>query len=101
MNRKEKDFGNWKCPTEKLPEKSHDIPKRERRTVQRGQTLDTPGNQPSTFTALSQKIFSIEDLNKQSQKKSIHPWLTNKSNEDEKCDLNCLMNVTASQSTLL
>ena len=70
-------------PTAKLPEKSHDIPKCERRTVQRGQTLDTPGNQPSTFTALSQKIFSIEDLNKQVQKKSIHPWLTNKSNEDE------------------
>ena len=70
-------------PTEKLPEKSHDIPKRERRTVQRRQTLDTPGNQRSTSTALSQKIFSIEDLNKQVQKKSIHPWLTNKSNEDD------------------
>ena len=69
--------------TEKLPEKSHDIPKRERRTVQRRQTLDTPGNQPSTSTALSQKIFSIEDLNKQVQKESIHPWLTNKSNEDD------------------
>ena len=70
-------------PTEKLPEKSHDIPKRERRTVQRRQTLDTPSNQPSTSTAPSQKIFSIEDLNKQVQKKSIHSWLTNKSNEDE------------------
>ena len=65
-------------PTEKLPEKSHNIPKPERRTVQRRQTLDT-----STSTALSQKIFSIEDLNKQVQKKSIHPWLTNKSKEDE------------------
>ena len=82
---KRKTLVTGSVPTKRFPEKSHrhDISKRERRTVQRRQTLDTPGNQPSTSTALSQNIFSVEDLNKQVQKKSIHPWLTNKSNEDE------------------
>ena len=83
LNRKEKTFVTGSVSTEKLPEKSHDIPNRERSTLQRRQTLDPLGNQLSTSTAPSQKIFSIEDLNKQVQKKNIHPWLTNKSNEDE------------------
>jgi len=70
-------------PTEKLPEKSHDIPKRERRTLQRRQTFDTLGNQPSTSSGPSQKSFDIDDLNRQVQKTSIYPWLTSKLNEEE------------------
>ena len=70
-------------PTEKLPEKSHDIPKCERRTIERRQTFNMLGSQRSTSTALTQQIYNIKDLNKQVQQKSIDPWLANKLNEDK------------------
>jgi hypothetical protein len=67
-------------PTEKIPEKSHDIRKPECCILQQ-KTFDTPS--PSTSTTPCQQIFSIDDLNQQLQWKNIHPWLVDKSNEEE------------------
>lgn len=80
LSGKRKTLITGSVPTEKIPEKSHDIRKPERSILQR-KTFDT--SCPSTSTAPCQQIFSIDNLNQQLQQKNIHPWLVDKSNEEE------------------
>ena len=66
-------------PTETLPEKSHEAPKRERRPLVKNVEID----QPSKSYQHALQYCDFEDFTKQLEKKNIQPVQFEKSNEDE------------------
>ena len=66
-------------PTENLPEKSHEAPKRERRPLVRNADID----QPSTSYQPALQYCDFEDFTNQPEKENIQPWEFEKSNEGE------------------
>ena len=66
-------------PTENLPEKSHEAPKRERRPLVRNADID----QPSTSYQPALQYCDFEDFTNQLEKENIQPWEFEKSNEGE------------------
>lgn len=76
-------------PTENLPEKSHEAPKRERRVLVR--KSDTPiVEKPSTSSESEHRYewsepqySDIEDFTRQLEKKSVQPWQVERSYEGE------------------
>ena len=71
-------------PTENLPEKSHEAPKRERRPLVR--KVDTPDtDQPSTSSQSGwsePRCLNIEDFTVELEQKKIQAWKIDKSYED-------------------
>ena len=69
-------------PTENLPERSHEAPKRERRSLVR--KVDTSaGEKPSTSLQPEPRFSDLEDLTRQLDQKTIEPWHIEKSYEGE------------------
>ena len=69
-------------PTENLPEKSHEAPKRERRPLVRN--VNTPDiDQPSTSYQPALQYCDFEDFTNQLEEKNIQPWQFEISNEGE------------------
>lgn len=60
-------------PTENLPTKSHDVPKKERRTLIRVSEEDMPSSSSVDPSHLSVNI-SMADLQKHLDEENIHPW---------------------------
>lgn len=85
LSRQKKDIGyTGSVPTENLPEKSHDAPKRKRRPPVR--KVDTPDiDQPSTLarSGWSEPLFlNMEDFTMQLRQKD-HPWKIDKTHAGE------------------
>ena len=72
-------------PTEQLPEKSHELPKRERRTlVRKNVDIFEQGNLDEASTSTAVKTAqTINDIIVQLQQKIIEPWQVRSSNEEE------------------
>ena len=82
---KRKTLVTGSVPTENLPEKSHEAPKRERRPLVR--KVDTPDiGEPSTSSQpgwSEPRFLNMEDFTMQLEQETIHPWKINKSYEGE------------------
>jgi hypothetical protein len=72
-------------PTEQLPEKSHELPKLERRTlVRKNVDISEQGNLDEASTSTAVKTAqTINDIIVQLQQKNIEPWQVRSSNEEE------------------
>ncbi len=68
-------------PTEKLPTKSHEAPKRERRQLVRKVDPAVSATPPSTSGYIEPQYSDIEEFSKQLGQKNIQPWKVEESSE--------------------
>ena len=96
-------------PTEKLPQKSHDVPTKTRRTLVRN-VLGSEENMPSTSSDMMHEFESleeypnIEDLRIQLNTEVLLPWTVETDEttpESKTCILDCMMASTISLNTQL